>query len=195
MLEKTLYLLRHGDTGRRGWYIGTTDIPLSEAGTLQVGRTAILLQQENIGRIFCSPMQRCRQTNDLLDLRCPCEFHESLKEVDFGRWEGKRFLDIAASDAAHVAAWTRDPVNFRFPEGESIAGFQQRVAAVKELLTAAPEERILLVTHGGVIRYLLCLMLGLPMEKYLAFDVQPGSFCSLHVYSVGSVLTGFNLRG
>jgi broad specificity phosphatase PhoE len=54
---------------------------------------------------------------------------------------------------------------------------------------------MLLVTHGGVIRHLLCLMLGLPMVKYLVFDVQPGCFCSLQVYSDGSVLTGFNLKG
>lgn len=195
MSVKTVYLLRHGDTGLQGCYIGRTDVPLSTEGILQIGRTARLLQQEKIGKILSSPMLRCRQTKELLDLHCPCEYHDSLMEVNFGRWEGKRFAEIAQMDAEHIQSWIQDPVHFSFPDGESIAGFQKRLAASHEMLSAAIEERLLLVTHGGVIRHLLCLMLGLPLEKYLAFDVQPGAFCSLHVYSEGSVLTGFNLKG
>ncbi|KJR98062.1 MAG: hypothetical protein VR65_21370 [Desulfobulbaceae bacterium BRH_c16a] len=195
MLKKTVHLLRHGDTGLQGCYIGRTDVPLSPEGLLQVGRTASLLRQENIDRVFCSPMLRCRQTSELLDLGSPCECHESLKEIDFGRWEGKRFEEIVENDAALVTSWTNEPDSFCFPEGESIAGFRQRIALFKEMLITEHEERMLLVTHGGVIRHLLCLMLGLPMEKYLIFDVQPGCFCSLQVYSDGSVLTGFNLKG
>ena len=195
MSNKTVFLLRHGDTGRQGCYIGSTDVPLSTEGSLQIGRIAGILQRENITRIFCSPMLRCRESCDRLDLRCACEYHDSLKEIDFGRWEGKRFAEIAESDGPLVAAWTKDPEHFRFPAGEPVAGFRQRVVACRELILAAPEPRLLLVTHGGVIRHLLCIMLGLPAEKYLAFDVQPGSFCSLQVYSDGSVLTGFNLKG
>lgn len=195
MLKKTVHLLRHGDTGLQGCYIGRTDVPLSPEGLLQVGRTARLLQQENIDRVFCSPMLRCRQTSERLDLDSPCECLDSLKEIDFGRWEGKRFEEIVENDAALVTSWTNEPDSFCFPGGESIAGFRQRIALFKEMLIKEHEERMLLVTHGGVIRHLLCLMLGLPMEKYLVFDVQPGCFCSLQVYSDGSVLTGFNLKG
>ena len=195
MSNKTVFLLRHGDTGRQGCYIGATDVPLSTEGSLQIGRTAGILQQENISRIFSSPMRRCRESCERLGLCCPCEYHDSLREIDFGRWEGKRFAELAESDAPQVVAWAKDPESFCFPGGESIAGFRQRVAVCRELILAAPESRLLLVTHGGVIRHLLCLMLDLPAEKYLAFDVQPGSFCSLQVYSDGGVLTGFNLKG
>lgn len=195
MPDKTVFLLRHGDTGRQGCYIGSTDVPLSAEGQLQISRLALPLQRENIGRIFCSPMLRCRESCEGLGLSCPREYHASLKEVDFGRWDGKRFGEIAEKDAPLVAAWTQDYENFRFPGGESIAAFQQRIAACRELIFSAGEERLLLVTHGGIIRHLLCLMLGLPAEKYLTFAVQPGSFSALQVYSGGSVLTGFNLHG
>lgn len=195
MSNKTVFLLRHGDTGRQGCYIGSTDAPLSAEGALQIDRTAGLLQQKNIARVFSSPMRRCRESCERLELSCPREYHDSLREIDFGRWEGKRFAELVESDTPLVTAWAKDPENFCFPGGESIAGFRQRVAACRELVLAAPEPRLLLVTHGGIIRHLLCLMLGLPEEKYLAFDVQPGSFCSLQVYSDGGVLTGFNLKG
>ena len=195
MPEKTVFLLRHGDTGRQGCYIGSTDIPLSKNGALQISRTAALLQRENVSRVFCSPMQRCRETWERLRLDCPCEFRESLREVDFGRWEGKTFSEIEAGDEPLVAAWAQDPEHFSFPGGESLAGFRRRVAACLELILGATDQRLLVVTHGGVIRHLLCLMLGLPAEKYLAFAVMPGSFCSLQVYSEGCVLTGLNLQG
>ncbi len=162
---------------------------------MQVGRTAHLLHGENVSRVFCSPMLRCRETWEKLGLACSCEFHESLREVDFGRWEGKTFAEVEAGDTQLVKAWAEDPVNFRFPEGESLTGFRRRVAACRELILASDNQRLLVVTHGGVIRHLLCLMLGLPQEKYLLFDVRPGSFCSLQVYSEGSILTGFNLKG
>lgn len=195
MTPKNVFLLRHGATGRQGRYIGSSDIPLSEEGVEQTDRTARLLRQEGIARILCSPMLRCRETRDRLRLSCPCDTHGVLREVDFGRWEGKSFAEIATSDAQLVASWVREPHIFRFPEGESLAGFHERVTACHDLILATTDQRLLVVTHGGVIRHLLCLMLGLPSEKYLVFDVQPGSFCSLQVYSDGSILTGFNIKG
>ena len=193
--RKTVYLLRHGDTGLRDRYIGSTDVPLCTDGYGQVKSTGKILQQEGISKIFCSPMLRCRQSYEQLELNGPCHYDGLLKEVDFGRWEGQRFAEIVESDAEHVDLWIKDPLSFKFPEGESLSEFQRRVTAFKEKLLAENSDKILLVTHGGVIRYLLCLLLGLPIEKYLLFDIQPGCFCSLNVYSGGSVLTGFNIKG
>lgn len=195
MLGQEIYLLRHGDTGRQGCYIGSTDVPLSAIGQQQVYETARTLQRKNIDRLICSPMLRCRQTCDQLHLPVPCEVNELLKEVDFGRWEGKSFTEIAADDTEAVAAWTNDPAHFCFPGGEALADFHTRVAAIMKMLVEDNSKHVLLVTHGGIIRHLLCLCLGIPSEKYLAFDVQPGSFSSLSLYSDGGVLTGMNIRG
>jgi alpha-ribazole phosphatase len=195
MAEKEIYLLRHGDTGRQGCYIGSTDVPLSAKGRQQVRDTANNLRRENIDGVFCSPMLRCRQTCEQLQLAIPCHVNELLKEVDFGRWEGKSFADIAKGDAEMVAAWMSDPTHFCFPGGEALMNFHNRVAAIMQLLGADNNKRILVVTHGGIIRHLLCLYLGIPTEKYLIFDVQPGSYSSLRLYSDGGVLTGLNIRG
>lgn len=195
MSEKKIYLLRHGDTGRQGCYIGSTDVPLSATGRQQVHDTARTLQQKNIDRVFCSPMLRCRQSCTQLDLPIPFQVHELLKEVDFGRWEGKTFAEIVVDDAEAVAAWTNDPAHFCFPGGEALVDFHNRVAAIMQMLFEDNSNRILLVTHGGIIRHLLCLCLGIPLDKYLVFDVQPGSYTSLLLYPDGGVLTGMNIRG
>jgi alpha-ribazole phosphatase len=195
MAEKEIYLLRHGDTGRQGCYIGSTDLPLSEKGRQQLRDLATMLHSKNIDKVFCSPMLRCRQTCEQLGLATAHQTNDLLKEVDFGRWEGKSFTEIAAVDAAAVSAWTNDPAHFCFPGGESLANFRGRVRAIMKMLEEDSGKRILLITHGGIIRHLLCLCLGISMEKYLAFAVEPGSFSSLRLFPGGGVLTSMNIRG
>jgi len=195
MEEKEIYLLRHGDTGLPGRHIGSTDVPLINKGKGQVCRTARLLQTVGFDKIICSPMLRCRQTLDILDISCPWETSELLREIDFGRWEGKSFDEIVQEDHHLVDDWVTHPETFAFPGGESLIAFKKRVAAVKNELEEIDCRRILVVSHGGIIRYLLCLLLGLDIDKYLIFEVKAGSYCSIRLFAEGGVLTGFNIQG
>ena len=195
MQAKELYFLRHGATGLQGRYVGSTDVPLSRQGREQVRKTGLLLREKGVTSIFCSPLLRCRQSLVELELAGSCNFSELLREIDFGRWEGKNFTEIVHSDQHLVDSWVADPLHFCFPGGESLPSFTQRIALFVKELTGGGEDTILVVAHGGVIRYLLCLLLGLPVEKYLLFDVEPGSFCSIRLYPEGGILTGFNIKG
>ena len=195
MVAKELYFLRHGDTGLQGRYIGSTDAPLSESGIEQVRKTGRVLQEKRIEKIVCSPMLRCRQTLEKLYLPCTCQFNELLKEVDFGRWEGKKFSEIENVDKELVDSWVTEPDIFSFPGGESLVAFRDRIASFKNILENMVEDNILVIAHGGTIRHLLCLLLGLDSDKYLVFDVQPGCFCSVRLFTEGGVLTGFNIKG
>ena len=134
MPAKELYFLRHGDTGLQGRYIGSTDVPLSESGIEQVRKTGRLLQGKRVEKIVCSPMLRCRQSLEQLHLPCTCQFNELLREVDFGRWEGKDFSEIVKTDKEHVDSWVTEPDIFSFPGGESLVAFRNRIATFKALL-------------------------------------------------------------
>ncbi len=195
MQEKQLYFLRHGDTGLQGRYIGSTDAPLTQQGREQVRKTGLVLRQKGIAKILCSPLLRCRQTVAELDLPVACRFSELLREIDFGRWEGKKFAEIVQFDQDLIDSWVADPQRFTFPDGESLNSFTDRIAAFKTELERMVEETLLVVAHGGVIRHLLCQLLRLPAEKYLVFDIEPGCFCSIRLYPEGGVLTGFNIKG
>jgi alpha-ribazole phosphatase len=195
MGAKELYFLRHGDTGLQGRYIGSTDAPLTDRGSEQVRKTAGVLQGKGINKIICSPMLRCRQTLEQLDLPCTNQFSELLREIDFGRWEGKNFAEIVQIDKELVDSWVTEPDTFSFPGGESLGAFKNRVATFKTQLEKMVEDNILVIAHGGIIRHLLCLLLGLDSEKYLVFDVKPGCFCSIRLFAEGGVLTGFNITG
>lgn len=195
MFMKVLYLLRHGDTGLTGRYIGSTDAPLIDEGKRQVQATGRLLQHTGITKVISSPMLRCRQSFQQLGLDLPCDYVESLREIDFGRWEGRNFTEILQSDKQLVESWANEAEDFTFPEGESLAGFRTRVAQFKTELEKMDEEKILVIAHGGIIRYLLCLLLGISLEKYLIFDVKPGRYSAVQLFSEGGVLTGFNIKG
>lgn len=195
MGAKELYFLRHGDTGLQGRYIGSTDVPLTERGREQVRKTGGVLQGKGINKIICSPMLRCRQTLEQLDLPCINQFSELLREIAFGRWEGRNFAEIVQIDKELVDSWVTEPDTFSFPGGESLDTFKNRVATFKTELEKMDEDNILVIAHGGIIRHLLCLLLGLDSEKYLVFDVKPGCFCSIRLFAEGGVLTGFNITG
>lgn len=195
MVERQLYLLRHGDIDKQGCYIGSTDLSLSAKGRQQVKDIATIVVRKDIDVIFRSPMLRCRETSELLNLSCPCYTDDLLKEIDFGQWEGKSFAEITRDDAATVTEWANNPTHFCFPGGESMVHFYSRIESIQKLLERYDHKRVLLVTHGGIIRHLLCLYLGISKEKYLVFDVQPGSFSSITLHSEGGVLTGLNQRG
>lgn len=195
MLTKKLYLMRHGATPLSGCYVGSTDIDLSTSGMAQVQRTAKVLRQEKITKVFCSPLIRCRQTFKLLDLYVHADFDPLLREIDFGKWETKTFKEIVSIDKDLVDVWASGVESFSFPEGESLKNFRKRVRRFKEKIYACEDQTILVVSHGGIIRHLICELLGLVSDKYLVFQVLPGTFSSLQLHSEGGVLTGFNISG
>jgi alpha-ribazole phosphatase len=190
-----LILLRHGRTGLSGRYIGSTDVPLSEEGRNQILDLRPSLGTMRIDTLLASPMLRCTQSVDLLGLGLPTQLDPDLREIDFGLWEGKTFQEIEAQDPELVRHWASGSDDFRFPDGEATAEFARRVEAVKNRLPALEAETVLLVTHGGVIRALICALLGLSLEKYLLFQVAKGHYSTMELYDGGGVLTGFNLGG
>lgn len=191
-MTKTLYLLRHGDTAANGRFIGSTDLPVSASGYPQLESTRMQLQTADINKIYCSPMLRCRQTAEFLQLSIEAIENSRLREIDFGSWEEKTFQEISRGWPDTVRDWSTWSEEFSFPEGEKIGSFLERIREVKSCIDESEEEKILIVTHGGVIRHLICLYLGLSPDKYLLFDVKAGCFATLALFSEGGVLMSLN---
>ena len=188
-----LILLRHGRTGLSGRYVGSSDVPLSEEGRNQIVDLRSGLAAMRIDGLLASPMLRCTETASLLGLGLPVQLDPDLREIDFGRWERKTFAEIEAQDPELVRHWAAGADDFRFPEGETTAGFAARVEAVKNRLLTSDAQTLLLVSHGGVIRALICALLGLSLDKYLLFQVAKGHYSTMELENGGGVLTGFNL--
>ncbi len=190
--KKRIFFMRHGDTGQRGRYIGSTDIALSERGIAQLQQIAPTIHTMSIDLVLVSPLYRCLQSLEILGLTG--EKEPLLQEVDFGLWEGKTFAEIAAQYPEYIEKWATDK-NFSFPQGESLAAFRSRIRQLASRLYNEGVSSIFLMAHGGVLRALICELLHLPMENYLLFDVAPGHLSEIVLHSDGGVLKSFNSLG
>ncbi|MBI4634645.1 MAG: histidine phosphatase family protein [Deltaproteobacteria bacterium] len=195
MASKVL-LIRHGetDTKYRGCFIGSTDIPLSPEGRLQSSLLAGPLRREAAVRYISSPSLRTCETAQCALAWNPIapDLDPDIREVDFGAWEGKTFEEITASDPEAVAGWASYRPDFAFPGGEAIADFTKRVQKAGERIAADPAETVVVFTHAGITRAMICHYLGLDARNYLYFDVKPASVTTIMVHNGRGVLTGLN---
>lgn len=192
MKPRQLHFLRHArTTAPPGTLVGATEVDLSPEGRVQADSLAIRLPKGVV--CLCSPMRRCLQTLERLQANGVTReviFDPRLMEMNFGDWEMKTFAEIADA-GGDVNGWEQYS-DFRFPGGESVAQFGARLKELLAELHARPEEELLILTHGGVIRTMICLALGLDIKKYLLFNVLFASKSTVELYSEGGVLTALN---
>jgi alpha-ribazole phosphatase len=181
-----LDLLRHGETELGGGLRGSLDDALTEKGWQQM--RAAVMAQGPWDRLVSSPLQRCARFAEELaaQLELPVELDNALQELHFGAWEGQSAAALMDTDAEALGLFWADPYSFTPPQGEPVVEFSARVlAAVARLHVAYAGERVLLISHGGVMRLLLAQARGLPREQLLNVEVGHGALFSLSVESGG----------
>lgn len=181
-----LDLLRHGETESGGGLRGSIDDALTDSGWAQM--RAAVTDQGPWDRLVSSPLQRCARFAEALgaQLRLPVQLDKDLQELHFGAWEGQSTLALMDTDAEALGLFWADPYSFTPPEGEPVADFSNRVtAAIERLHATYAGERVLLISHGGVMRLLLARARGLPREQLLNVEVGHGALFSLTVEPAG----------
>ncbi|MHC5353968.1 alpha-ribazole phosphatase [Myroides sp. LJL115] len=96
---------------------------------------------------------------------------DSLKEMNFGKWENKAWTQI---DAKEIDPWYKDFVTTKVPEGESFLELYQRVSLFLEDLRKQSHKRVLIVTHSGVMRSMWCYLLGIALENAFKIPIEYG---------------------
>jgi broad specificity phosphatase PhoE len=196
-------LVRHGPTTGGAPdgipYAGWSDVPLGDAGCDQAARLGRRLAAEPLGVAYASDLARARQTLDvLLAGRAegpPVRLDPDLRELNFGAWEGLTYADIAARpEGPAVLAGERAA-----PGGESLADLTVRVRRFLDRLerdgVAGGDGATLVVAHGGPLRVLLCLLLGLPQTAHWRFRLDHTSLSEVHWEpATGPVLVRLNDR-
>ena len=152
-LSAELWLVRHGETEWTcaGKFCGRSDPPLTDRGRDDARALRPLLENETFDRVVSSPSIRALETARL-SYGEPAP-DPRLQELDFGDLEGLGW-DECGDELRQTLA---DYDGFCAPGGESVAALGERVlAALRDLGPG----RHLVVTHGGVIRYLTGLAGG-----------------------------------
>jgi len=176
-MKTRLCFVRHGETA---WNVeqrlqGHLDIPLNPVGEAQARATAASLATQHFAAIYCSDLQRARQTAAAITRGKPgrIEYQPKLRERHYGDFQG---LTYAEAEARYPDAYRRfkqrDPA-FTFPGGgESLAGFAARIAAaLTDIATRHTDEQLLVVTHGGVLDIVHRLASGKPLDAKRDFTI------------------------
>lgn len=181
-------LLRHGETEQGGGLRGSIDDALTTRGWGQM-RDAVLAKGP-WDRIVTSPLQRCARYAEALQqaLELPLAYEPELRELHFGEWEGRSAAQLMETHERELGLFWSDPYGFTPPAGEPVASFRERVlGAVERLYRDYAGQRLLLITHGGVMRLLLAQARGLPQASLLQVEVRHGALVTLQVESDGSL--------
>jgi alpha-ribazole phosphatase len=189
---RRLWLVRHGltDWNTQQRFCGRSDIPLSAQGRVQATWLAEQLQNETIAAFYTSDLVRARETTEIIVQQrtptIPIRLSPAWRELDFGDWEGLTYEQITEQFKDRLSFFT-DPEHSSPPNGESQAHLQQRV---KDELSAivhsdvSPAGDMVLVSHGGPLRILLCSILGMPLQRQWRLRLDHGSLSAIDLLPV-----------
>jgi probable phosphoglycerate mutase len=127
--------------------------------------------------IYCSDLNRCMETARIIAARS-CLSPQALpklREVCLGAWEGERFDAIRAADPQEFQRRGEHIADHRPPGGESFDDLLSRVWPVFTKLAAGSHRAVLMVTHAGVVRVLLCRLLGMPLKNLFRIKLGYGA--------------------
>jgi probable phosphoglycerate mutase len=138
--------------------------PLNSTGIEQAKRTAQELKDTRIDVIFCSSLQRARQTADIIN-----EFHnvsifekDNLQERNSGDYVGAAFHELFDFDK-----------NIKSENIESIKEFVDRIYSAMEEILNTDYDNIAIVAHGGVHHAIRTYCLKLPLKGNIRVDKVP----------------------
>ncbi|TFC44368.1 histidine phosphatase family protein [Cryobacterium shii] len=201
----TVILVRHGRTTANadGMLAGRAPgVRLDQIGQEQAALTGQRLAAVNLVGVVSSPLERCRQTSQLIldhqagslvgpitsatpgsegSPRSPGTLveEEGITECDYGEWQGR-----ALGDLAKEALWSvvqTQPSAAVFPGGESLAAMQARSVATIRRHDAAFEAQHgpgavwVAVSHGDIIKSVLADALGMHLDLFQRINVGPAS--------------------
>lgn len=170
-------LLRHGETVGGLRFYGKTDIPISRQGLTQMW-IATQKSSPYWHHIVASPLVRCAEFAQLLGHRysIPVTFDERIKEINFGNWEGFTAAELIENYPEAITRFWENPLIYPPENGEYLLNFQARVlSAWHDIIVQYPGKKILLITHSGVIRTILCHISKKPIESLLDINVEHAS--------------------
>ncbi|WP_180073633.1 MULTISPECIES: histidine phosphatase family protein [unclassified Acinetobacter] len=189
-----LDILRHGETELSHTLRGSTDDALTQKGWQQMQQTIDdvlnVIHTHGLASwdvIITSDLQRCRLfALDLSQqLKCPMFENAKFQEMHFGDWEAVSTKHIYENTPELLAQFWQSPSTFTPPNAESLQQFQQRIlSGLDELVLQAQQhhwDRVLLVSHGGVIKLLKCMAQQSHLDDLLKMTAELGQLNSFIV--------------
>ncbi len=192
-----VYFIRHSTTkwNEQQKYLGRTDMVLSPKGQRQAKIIASFFKNQNISAIYSSNLMRAYQTACAIAKHHPSlkiKKDEALNEIDFGKWEGMTFNQIKRKYPAISQKYLSDPLNTKIPQGESLLKFRSRVSKALKKILAQKSGKVVIVSHGGVNRIIICSLLKLSLSYFWQIKQDVGAMNIIEIYKNMNVISLIN---
>jgi probable phosphoglycerate mutase len=174
----TFYILRHADKEVGDFYnprLRHQDMPISAKGRRDAKKLYSFFADKDISRIYVSAYQRTGQTiADVADqLSLTPIVDERLNEVDTGLFNGMTEEEAMEMYTEELRAYRERKTDFRRPKGETGGEAQKRIVSfLEEKRELHGDENTIVVSHDGLIRTLMCYVMGIPVYKHQNFHVD-----------------------
>jgi phosphoserine phosphatase len=185
-LRGTVLLMRHGETdwNAEGRVMGRNPVELNVKGRGQVEAAARVAENIRPDLIVTSPLVRARQSAEIIAAGLgggvPIVEEPDIAEVLYGRWEGLTYEELI--EDPYYLEYRQSPIEHPTPGGETIPEVQTRgVAAIGRAISANTGKRILFVSHGDIIRTVLCHFMGLELRYFHRIRVDNATFSALQM--------------
>jgi broad specificity phosphatase PhoE len=194
-VSATIFLVRHAAHDRVDRVLcgRMPGVALGEAGRRQAAALARRFAGQAVDAVWTSPIDRARETAEPIAgrLGLSARIGDGLSEIDFGGWTGLPF-DVLRDDP-RWRRWNEARGSERPPGGESMAEAQGRaVAEVERARAEHPDGRVVLISHGDVIKAVLAGVLGLPLDAHGRFEISPASVSALAMWEGGGKVLSMN---
>ena len=172
-----IYIIRHTPVNvPSGTCYGNSDVALTADWPehLERIRNKLPLAEIREDNLYASPLTRCATLAH--DLGPAPQFDERLKEMNYGDWEGRPWVDI---DATERDAWLADLAGYRTPNGESLGDVYERSTQCVAEIAEREHEIAFVVTHGALIRCLIAYGMGLEPNNAGRMQIDYGGVSRL----------------
>jgi probable phosphoglycerate mutase len=167
-----LYLLRHGQTpfSRDNDFCGAgLDPELTPDGTAMAEAFGAAYKNIRWSAVFVSPLRRAIATAmPLCDaIGAKMELRDGLKEIHYGKWEGKDVATVSREFHDDYIRWSADPAWNAPTDGEPAVAIAHRaLVIIEEINQRFTDGNVLVVSHKATIRIILCSLLGIDVGRF-----------------------------
>lgn len=176
-----IYLIRHGktDANIKHLYCGSTDLPLSEAGRMELQEKKHAAEYLNATgfRFLTSGMKRCNETLQILFGNVEFEVAPGFKEIDFGVFEMHSYEEL--KDDPDYQEWISGDNQANCPPGGE-SGNQMTARVLEAFHKVVGEQQnsdtnAVIVTHGGVIAAIMAELFADEEKNMYQWQPKPGN--------------------
>lgn len=155
---------------------GQSEVPLADTFLADAAQLKSKLPAD-FDHIYCSPLLRCTDLAAALGYE-QVTLDPALMEMNFGEWENKKWNDL---NQGNLNYWMADFVQVKTPRGENLVELFERVKGFADQLRKQPHQKILIITHAGVIRCLWAYLLDIPLQNIFKIPVSYGETLVLNL--------------